>query len=205
MISVRPAHCPYVAKTLTFQFFSDTISIINVKHDGSAYWASPIHNTFCERDCISRSQQCQTLLAELFLSNWVETLYKCWLPQADHEYTTDFDFCTCLTQIIDIFPHLQKNFEIKFFSDTVIARSFKLFMIMTLLGVNILIVALMILTLFQGHRCARNINCKFGFLGFCLDFCLLWFKCCMIATYILVHGSLNGVWFYLHKIDLEAQ
>ena len=56
-----------------------------------------------------------------------------------------------------------------FFSpDTMKARAFKLGMIITLLGVYIVIVALMTLTLFQGHRCVGNINCKLHVLDSCL-------------------------------------
>ena len=37
----------------------------------------------------------------------------------------------------------------------------------------------MTLTLFQGHRGIRNINCRL----LVLDSCPLYFKCCMVATY----------------------
>ena len=53
------------------------------------------------------------------------------------------------------------------FLDTIEARSFKLCMIITLLGVYIVIVGLMTLTLFQGHLRIRNINCKFHVLDSC--------------------------------------
>ena len=42
------------------------------------------------------------------------------------------------------------------------------------------IVGLMTLTLFQDHRCIRDINCKLCF----VDPCPLYFKCCMVAQYI---------------------
>ena len=48
-----------------------------------------------------------------------------------------------------------------FLVDTVQGRSCKHCVIMTLLGVYTFIVGLMTLTLFQGHRGVRNINCMF--------------------------------------------
>ena len=74
-----------------------------------------------------------------------------------------YDFPTFSREIIKIFPR-SKNLNVAFFSGTVIARSFKLCMIITLLRVYIFIVGLIILTLFQSHRCVRNINCKLCFL-----------------------------------------
>ena len=53
-----------------------------------------------------------------------------------------------------------KKCNIGFFLDTIKTISFKLFMIMTLIGSYIVILGLMTLTLFQGHWCVRNINCK---------------------------------------------
>ena len=52
-------------------------------------------------------------------------------------------------------------------------RSFKLRMIITLLGVYIVILDLITLTLFQGQRCVRNITCKLHV----LDCCPLQFIC----------------------------
>ena len=49
----------------------------------------------------------------------------------------------------------------------------------TLLGPYIVMVGLMMLTLFQGHRCVRNINCRLP--G--LDSCPLWLNC-MVATWM---------------------
>ena len=66
------------------------------------------------------------------------------------------------------------------FSDTITARSFKLCMILTMLRVYIAILGLLTLTLFQGHRCIRNMNCKLHV----FDSCPLHFKCCRVATYI---------------------
>ena len=36
-------------------------------HASSTYWALQVHNTFSDLDCISRSQQCQTVLTENFM------------------------------------------------------------------------------------------------------------------------------------------
>ena len=53
-------------------------------------------------------------------------------------------------------------------------------MFITLFGVYIVILGLMTLTLFQGHRFVRNVNYKFCL----LDSCPAYFKRCMMATYI---------------------
>ena len=79
-------------------------------------------------------------------------------------------------------PSFEKNVNVGFSVEIINSRSFKLCMIMTLLGVYIAIVGLMTLTLFQGHRCVRNINCKLRFFYSCSLYC--WLKCCMFATYI---------------------
>ena len=45
--------------------FSDTKSDkCQTLHDGSTHLALPIHITFSDLDCISRLQQCQTVLTE---------------------------------------------------------------------------------------------------------------------------------------------
>ena len=57
---------------------------------------------------------------------------------------------------------------------------FKLWKFITLLWVYIAIVALMTLTLLQGHRWVRIITCNL-----CVwDFCPLLFNCCMVAAYV---------------------
>ena len=66
------------------------------------------------------------------------------------------------------------------FSDTSEARSFKLRMIITLLGFYIVIGGLITLTLLQGHRCVRNVNFKLRV----LNSCPLKFNRRMVATYI---------------------
>ena len=96
------------------------------------------------------------------------------LCQVDHEYTTIIDFCRCSREILTHFLIWKKNpLNVVFFSDTVIMRFFKLCIVMNLLGVYIFIVGLVTFTLFQGHRCVRNINCKLCFLNSCLISCLL--------------------------------
>ena len=74
-------------------------------HDGSIHWAFPIHTTFSDLDCISGSQQCQTVLIEhfKFLFGQVENMYYCWLRQIAHEYITIFDLRTCSREMIYIF------------------------------------------------------------------------------------------------------
>ena len=73
----------------------------------------------------------------------------------------------------------KKPFNVGFFLDTIKARAFKLFMIITFLGVHIVILSLITLTLFitfhgvhiiilslitltllEGHMCVRSENCK---------------------------------------------
>ena len=53
-----------------------------------------------------------------------------------------------------------KPFHAGFFSDTSNAGYFKLCMLITFFGRHIIILGLKTLTLFQGHMCVRNINCK---------------------------------------------
>ena len=57
-------------------------------------------------------------------------------------------------------PCVKKNFNAGFFLDAMKAGSFKLYLIITLPGFYIFILGLMTLTLLQGYRCARNINCN---------------------------------------------
>ena len=68
----------------------------------------------------------------------------------------------------------------------------------TFLGVDIVILGLMTLTLFQGHRCVRNINCK----PRVLDCCLLQFKHCIVTTHIkkIVHKYLCDSGEYSREI-----
>ena len=55
-------------KNFSIGIFADTIDVINVKlHDGTTRLALPVHFTFNDLDFISRSQQCQTVLAESFI------------------------------------------------------------------------------------------------------------------------------------------
>ena len=79
-------------------------------HDGSTHWTLPIYTTFSDLDCIWRSEQCQTVLTEnvMFLSDYDETVYDCWLHEVDHEYTSIFDSHTCSREIIDMIPFLKK-------------------------------------------------------------------------------------------------
>ena len=61
------------------------------------------------------------------------------------------------------------------------------------LGVYRSILGLMSLTLFQGHRCVRNMNCKLRFFRFLSTY----FKCCILFLrfYVrVVSFSLNNYW-----------
>ena len=92
---------------------------------------------------------------------------------------------------MDILCSLKENFSVGFFSDITTARSFKLCMFITSLGVYIVMVGLVTLDLFQGHRCVWNINCKLRI----FDSCLLLFKRCMVATYIkkIMHVNMISI------------
>ena len=83
---------------------------------------------------------------------------------------------------------LEKKIGVGFFSDTIKARSFKLCLITTLLGVYIVILSLLTFSLFQSHCCVRNINCRF-----CV--CVL----CSLKVVCLTHKGqiLCTIWFAL--------
>ena len=69
-ISVRPAVC---SKNFNVQIFSDAINIINVKlYMVVVLWALPVHTTFSDLDCSSRSQQCWTGLIENLCSDLIK-------------------------------------------------------------------------------------------------------------------------------------
>ena len=71
MISVRPADRPIVRmwqKLKHCEFLGHyNYDKCQTVHDGSTHWTLPIHTTFSDFDCISRSQQCQTVLTENFM------------------------------------------------------------------------------------------------------------------------------------------
>ena len=112
----------------------------------------------------------------MFLCDYVETLHGCSLRQLDHEYTAVFDFCTYSRGITNIFSHLKKtktkNKNVCLSSDTVKAISFKQCMIILLLGVDQFRPDLRTLTLFQGHRCVRNIICRCMCVRACVRACV---------------------------------
>ena len=90
----------------------------------------------------------------------------------------------------------EKNFNIGFFLDTIKARSFKLCMLISLLGVYIVLLGLITLILFQGHRYVRSINCK----SHVLDSCPLQFKRCMVAYIKIMHKMICVTGVYLREI-----
>ena len=94
----RLAECPYI-NVVIFSGAINKYDKCQSVHEGNTHWALPIHTitTFSDLDYIWRSQQCQTASTEnfMFLSNYVETLYNCWLCQVDHKCTVTFDFNTC--------------------------------------------------------------------------------------------------------------
>ena len=140
-------------------------------------------------DCISRSQQHQAVITVLCskLSMIVD-----YIKQIMN--TTIFDFQVCSREIIDFF-----------FLDSGTARSFKLCTIITLVRVYTFIVGLMTMTLFQGHGCVRNANYILCFLDSCLDSCLLQFKCCMVASYIMrIMHNMNCVSWCVQEIQFTC-
>ena len=72
-------------------------------------------------------------------------------------------------------------------------------MIITLLGVYVVILDLITLTLFQGHRCLRNVNANCVFL--ILVICSL-NKGCMVAKYFkkIMHNMMFVTGVYLREI-----
>ena len=99
--------------------------------------------------------------------NWKFHLYNCWLYQIYHQYAIIFLFLHMFKGDNWLISLFWENFNVGFFSDTVKASSFKLCMIVTLLRVYVVIVGLMTLILFEGHRCVKNINCKLHVLDGC--------------------------------------
>ena len=126
-------------------------------------------------------------------------LFDCWLHH--HEYITALFKKKRLGTFNGDKLHIpclkKKPLTLAVFSDTIKARYFKVCMIITLLGSTLSFVALMTLTLFQGHRCVRNINCKLGVLDFCP---LVW--CCMVATHIkkIMHNMICMTDVYSREI-----
>ena len=95
----------------------------------------------------------------------MKLFYDCKICHVDHECNSFFGNAgTYSREIIRIKPHLKKKKKMLAFSQTLFeALSFKLCVVITLLRVYIVMLGLMTLTLFQGHRCVRNINCIFLF------------------------------------------
>ena len=80
---------------------------------------------------------------------------------SDHESTTIFYFCTHSRKIMNVFPDFTQKFNICSFTDTVEVS----FFFQNLHGYNHawglpMQIRLMTLTLFEGHRCVRIINCN---------------------------------------------
>ena len=104
-----------------------------------------------------------------------------------------------------MFLDFYKSFNVGFFMDDVQAASFKLCMIITLLGVCQFKPGWMTLALFQGHRCVKIIKWQTAYCF--LDSCLLC-KCCMFATLkrssmvymtgVYLRGMINTIFPVLH-------
>ena len=97
-----------------------------------------------------------------------------------------------------IYLLVYKTSNFGFFWDIIEVRSFKLCMVMTLLGIYVVNLHLMTLTLFQGHRCVRNVTCKLWF--WILVLCSL--KHCMVASYIkeIMHNMICVTVVYSGKV-----
>ena len=102
------------------------------------------------------------------------------LHRLDHEYTS---FWRSL---------VFKRDNVGFFSDTIKARSSTFCTTVTLLWVYIFFQHLMTLTLFQGHRCVWNVNCK---LCVCAFFLIL--DHCSLNVARLRSKKVCTIWFVL--------
>ena len=115
MISIRLAGWVSVCgKDFNVAVFLDTgINMINIKLCSMVVHVEllPIHTTFSDLDCISRSQHCQTVLAEncLVVAEKLETLSNCCFRQVDHEHSITFDFCLFVFFFWFFFLHLLKG------------------------------------------------------------------------------------------------
>ena len=139
MNSVRPAgrpdDCPYVAKTLTLRFLGHyNNDKCQTLHDGSTHWALLIHSIFWAKivfHVIAASNsfdwKCYVLIRLSWIFIWLLiTSIKSWT----YPY---FEFCTCSREIIHISSSCKRS-HVDFFSDAIETRSFKLCIIITLLG-----------------------------------------------------------------------
>ena len=152
MISVRLADCPLMAKTLTLQF-SRTIYKINVwlcmmvvltQFYPFSHFQWP-WLYFKVTAVLNRFK-----LKNMFFSDGSWIYHYFWFSHMFKEYNWHISLFKKTT-----------TFNVGFFLGTIKARSFKLCIITTLLGVYVVIAGVMSLTLFWGCRCFRNINCKF--------------------------------------------
>ena len=145
MISVRDGWLSICGKNLRADFLGHYCQTL---HDGITRWALLIHTTFSDFDCISRAQQCQTVLTEnfMFFSDYVETAI--------------VDYVKIMNTTIFFFSHIFKgdNWHVSSFkktitlafSDITTARSFQLCITVLLIKLYLFIPLSMILTLFQG-------------------------------------------------------
>ena len=99
-----------------------------------------------------------------------------------------------IIEALNFFFFLTKPLFVGFFTDTVQARFSKLLVIIPLLGVYQFIPGLVTLTLLQGHRCVRIINCSFFSLKKKKSFVHhSLYKCCMVLT-LKRSGTVCFVW-----------
>ena len=149
-------------------------------HLGSTNWALPIHATFSDLDCIWLYFKV-TALSNCF--NWkysvhIQLSWNCvWLliMSSRSWIYNHFWFLQVFKGDSWHISLFEKNFRVGFFSDAIETSSFKFCVIISLLGVYIVVIGLMTLTLFQGHRCVQNINCQlcgFWFLSSLCDCCV---------------------------------
>ena len=134
--------------------------IFQMLHDYNLALGLNFQSRFDDFDSVSRSQVCQKYKLQIVLFRFLSTvflmLYGCYIHEKDH---VQYELCNsdvCSREIIYVVLVDQ------------VSGLVKLCMIWTLLRIYIFILGLMTLTLFQGHRCVRNINCKLCFLDTCL-------------------------------------
>ena len=110
-----------------------------------------------------------------------------------------YDMCTHWREITDQFPLLKKTVKIGLFSDTIKTSSFKVCIIITLHWVYIVILSLMTLSLFQGHRCVeKKKHTQIVFFRFCLQIVFIFLSIvvwwCMVATHIKRSSTVCFMW-----------
>ena len=133
--------------------------------DCTTSWTLCIQTTYSDIDPISKSEQYQSFNWKFYVLTWLSWDFIGLLSTSSRSWMCNLFWHSHIFKGDNwLISSFEKNY-VCFFSDTLKARSFKLCMIMTVLGVYIVILGFMALTLFSYHRCIRSINCKLSVLG----------------------------------------